>query len=122
MSTTELDRLKVVQRVAERSLTGVVAAQQLGVTPRQMGRLLKSYRLDGAAGLVSKKRGKPSHRAYSSEFKERVLSIIRGNYADFGPTLAAEKLRERHDIELSDETLRRWLIDAGIWVSPATGN
>ena len=117
MSNTELDRLKVVQRVVERSLSGVDAAQQLGLTARQIGRLVKAYRADGAAGLVSKKRGKPSNRAYSAEIKERVLSIVRGSYADFGPTLIAEKLLERHQIRLSDETLRRWLTEAGIWTS-----
>jgi len=117
MSNTEIDRLQVVQRVVERSLSGVAAAQQLGLTARQIGRLVKAYRADGAAGLVSKKRGKPSNRAYSPELKERVLSIVRGSYADFGPTLIAEKLRERHDLTLSDETVRRWLTEAGLYQS-----
>ena len=66
-------------------------------------------------GLVSKKRGKPSNRRHSKEFRNRVINIVRDNYADFGPTLAREKLAERHDISIGKETLRRWMTDAGLW-------
>jgi len=64
---------------------------------------------------VSKKRGKPSNRRYSREFRNRVINIVRENYTDFGPTLAREKLAERHDIAIGKETLRRWMTEAGLW-------
>lgn len=107
MSTQELDRLKVVQRVIERRLTQIQASQQLGITTRQMSRLIGAYKTHGPEALVSKKRGKRSNRAYPDAFKQQVLTLIRDNYHDFGPTLIAEKLVEKHDIELSDETIRR---------------
>jgi len=74
-----------------------------------------AYDRDGAVGLVSKKRGKPSNRRYSREFRNRIINIVRENYTDFGPTLAREKLAERHDIAIDKETLRRWMTEAGLW-------
>lgn len=111
MTTTELERTKVIERVIERRLTAVAAAQQLGLTSRHIGRLVKAYRENGTQGLLSKQRGKRSNRAFTESFKHQVLDIVRDSYADFGPTLAAEKLSERHDILVSRETLRRWLIE-----------
>ena len=103
MTTTELERTKVIERVIERRLTAVAAAQQLGLTSRHIGRLVKAYRENGTQGLLSKQRGKRSNRAFTESFKHQVLDIVRDSYADFGPTgygptLAAEKLSERHDI------------------------
>lgn len=113
MTTKELDRTKVIEQVIERRLTAIDAAQQLGLTSRHVGRLVKAYRENGTQGLLSKQRGKRSNRAFAEPFKQHVLSIVRDSYADFGPTLAAEKLFERHDIKVSRETLRRWLVEAG---------
>jgi len=115
MSTVEIDRVAVIQRVIERRLSAVDAAQQLGLTNRHVGRLVRAYRDGGPEGLVSKRRGKRSNRAYSEQLKQQVLGIVRDRYVDFGPTLVAEKLCEKHDIALSDETIRRWLTEAGIW-------
>lgn len=84
-----------------------------------MGRLVDAYKAQGAQGLISKKRGKRSNRAYGEAFKQSVLSIVRQQYADFGPTLATEKLRERHEIKVSEETIRQWMIDAGLWADKA---
>src|SRR6202030_2594826 len=67
-------------------------------------------------GLISRKRGGPSNRALGAVFRETVLGIVRERYADFGPTLAAEKLSELHGLDLGVETLRQWMIGAGIWV------
>ncbi|WP_411756424.1 hypothetical protein [Sinorhizobium meliloti] len=71
----------------------------------------------GADGLVSKKRGRPSNRRYSEDFRNLVLDLVREHYVDFGPTLAAEKLIECHRIAVSKETLRQWMMEASIWVS-----
>ena len=120
MNTTELDRIKVIERVVERQLAAVDAAEQLGLTPRHIGRLVRAYRASGPRGLMSRQRGKRSNRAYSETFKQQVLHIVGDSYADFGPTLAAEKLGERHDIHVSSETLRRWLSDVGAWENRRT--
>ena len=115
MSAQELDRLTVIERVIEKRLSQVEAGKQLGVTPRHLRRMIERYCRDGAAGLVSKKRGKRSNNAYSGAVKNAVIALVRQRYHDFGPTLITEKLDEKHDIQLSHETVRRWLREAGIW-------
>src|SRR5829696_8848329 len=82
---------------------------------RKEFRLLKAYRASGAAGLVSRRRGRPSNRRYPEQVREAALAAIRERYPDFGPTLAAEKLAEVHDLELGRETVRRWMAAAGLW-------
>src|SRR5829696_2670504 len=69
----------------------------------------------GAAGLASRRRGRPSNRRYPEQVREAALAAIRERYPDFGPTLAAEKLAEIHDLELGRETVRRWMAAAGLW-------
>jgi hypothetical protein len=76
---------------------------------------LKAYRTEGPAGLISKRRGRSSNRRKPEAVRTKALSVIRELYWDFGPTLAAEKLREVHEITLGRETLRLWMIEAGIW-------
>lgn len=115
MSHEELDRVTVVQRAIDRRTTVTDAAKQLGITRRQMSRLISAFKSSGAEALISKRRGKPSNRAFDEVFKAKVLALVRENYGDFGPTLAAEKLSDRHSIKLAPETLRQWMIGAGIW-------
>ena len=117
MSSKELDRLDVVRRVGERRLTQAKAAEILGLSPRQVRRLCVAVEADGASGLVSKKRGRPSNNQRDPELRTRALGLVRGIYGDFGPTLAAEKLVEKHGIRLSRETLRRWMVESGIWAT-----
>jgi hypothetical protein len=78
--------------------------------------LLDAFRAGGPDGLISRKRGRSSNRALGAVFRETVLAIVRERYADFGPTLAAEKLCELHGLNLGVETLRQWMIGAGLWV------
>ena len=115
MSDGELTRLEVLRDLDQRRLTAAAAAQLLGLERRQVFRLLKAYRSEGATGLISKRRGRPSNRRKPEELRDKALAIIREQYWDFGPTLAAEKLREAHGIALGRETLRLWMIAAGIW-------
>jgi hypothetical protein len=115
MSDGELGRLEVLRDLDQRRLTTEAAAQLLGLERRQVFRLLKAYRIDGATGLISKRRGRPSNRRKPEELRTKALAIIGEQYWDFGPTLAAEKLREAHQIALGRETLRLWMIEAGIW-------
>jgi hypothetical protein len=115
MSRTEIDRVHVLKDLlAERIRTGE-AAQLMGVSARQVFRLLRAYHDGGPAALVSKKRGKPSNRSYPALVRTQAIALIRANYFDFGPTLAAEKLAERHGLRLGVETVRRWMIADGIW-------
>jgi hypothetical protein len=78
-------------------------------------RLAKAYAERGPGALVSRKRGRPSNRCYPSALRAAAIGIIRERYLDFGPTLAAEKLAEPHDIHLARETVRQWMIAAGLW-------
>jgi hypothetical protein len=114
MSDGELARLEVLRDLDQRRLTSEAAAQLLGLERRQVFRLLKAYRINGATGLISQRRGRPSNRRKPEELRTKALTVIREHYWDFGPTLAAEKLREMHGIALGRETLRLW-IEAGIW-------
>jgi transposase len=116
MSAKELDRLEIISRVIERRLTQRKAAERLDLSVRQVERLCRAFRTDGATGLVSRKRGRPSNRKLAAVLRDRALDLVRGRYADFGPTLACEKLTEQHGFDISRETLRRWMIDAGFWV------
>ncbi|SOY78164.1 transposase [Cupriavidus taiwanensis] len=116
MSMQELDRCKVIQAVVEDGLMVWRAAEKLGISKRQVERLAQRYRQDGARGLVSRKWGQPGHHQLPPGLESRVRGLIRDSYADFGPTLATEKLRERHGIEISPACVRRIMIDAGFWV------
>ncbi len=116
MSAKELDRLEIIGRVVERRLTQWKAAEQLGLSLRQVERLCRAYRAEGAVGLISRKRGRASNHKLASAFRERAVDLLRRRYADFGPTLACEKLAEQHGVVISRETLRHWMIDAGLWV------
>jgi hypothetical protein len=80
-------------------------------------RLVKAYRAQGPAALVSKRRGQPSNRRYPAAWRDQVLGLVRERYHDFGPTLAAEKLAEHHDLRVSHETLRQWMIQDGLWLT-----
>lgn len=115
MSERELSRLKIIEDVEAQRMSVVQAANLAGVSRRQMTRLIKSYRTKGAPGLISKKRGQPSNRKYSDGFRDYVLELIRLHYADFGPTLALEKLTEYHELSVSKETLRKWMSGADLW-------
>ncbi|WP_245288828.1 helix-turn-helix domain-containing protein, partial [Bradyrhizobium elkanii] len=115
MSRPEIDRVHVLRDVVAERITARDASQLLGVTRRQIFRLLQAYRSGGPAALLSKKRGKLSNRSYSAVVRTEALALIKANYADFGPTLAAEKLSERHGLHFGVETVRRWMLADGIW-------
>ncbi len=97
MSQKELHRLEVIQKINDRRLSVVLAAELLGLSRSQMHRLLQAYDRSGAAGLVSKKRSRPSNRRHSEDFRNAPLDLIRERYLDFGPTLARE-LNELHHV------------------------
>ncbi|WP_406818523.1 ISNCY family transposase [Klebsiella quasipneumoniae] len=112
----EINRLKILQDVIDRNLRPGQAAEMLGITPRHCSRLLKRYRQSGPLGMNNQSRGRTGNRLLPASLTDQALNIIRERYADFGPTLAREKLAENHGIVLSKETLRRLMIKTGLWV------
>jgi transposase-like protein len=111
----ELKRLHVIQKVLERDIKQVEAAEILSLSGRQIRRIVKRIKSEGSRGIIHRSRGRPSNRRIPQEMKERVINLYRAEYKDFGPTLASEKLLERNGIWVNDETLRRWLIEVGDW-------
>lgn len=98
MSEKEIKRLEKMSQLGRKEITQKMAAEQLGLSERQVKRLWKAYQEQGAAGLVNKSRGKPSHNQLREEVKQQTMELILEHYRDFGPTLATEKLRELHGI------------------------
>src|SRR4051794_39197280 len=117
LSPTELERLALMRRLAERRTTQRLVAEQLGPTVRQVERLYAAYKARGVEGLVSRKRGAPSHRKLAPELRELALTLVRGQYADFGPTLAHEKLVEVHGLPVSLTTVRKRMLADGAWTT-----
>jgi hypothetical protein len=117
MSDKELARFEVLRDLDHKRLTAGGAAGILGLSRRQTVRLLKAYRACGLDGLISKARGRPSNRKTPADMRQAVMEIVKSRYADFGPTLAAEKLRELHALTVSRETLRAWMISEGLWAT-----
>jgi len=115
LTTKEVRRLEVLQALAAGTLRQAQAARILDLSVRQVKRLWRGYRTGGAAGCASARRGHRPNNAIIDDVKARTLQLYRAHYADFGPTFAAEKLRERNGITLSRETLRQWLIAENLW-------
>ena len=115
MSKREITRLEVMQRLKEKRLTQKEAARMLGLSVRQIKRLFRAYRQQGAKGLVSGRRGKASNNRLDAGLMQQGLDLIEEKYRDFGPTLAHEKLTEVHHLSISRESVRRIMIEAGIW-------
>ncbi len=116
MSKQEFSRLDVLLRVGSGRLRVEDACSLLGLRRRQVFRLLRGFKQDGATCLLSKRLGKPSNHRLPAEVRTLALSLVRERYADFGPTFAAEKLAELHGCTVSRETLRSWMIADGLWV------
>ncbi len=115
MSEKEVNRLEVIQRVGEKRLKQKAAAELLGVSERQVKRLVRRYRQEGAVGMVSKRRGKPSNHQMGEGKRKGVLDLLRGKYKGFGPTLACEKLVEQEGLRISDESVRQIMLAEGLW-------
>jgi transposase len=115
MSNQEITRLEAMQRIKDKRLTQKEAGQMLGISTRQVKRLYQAYRKKGAKGLISARRGKPSNNRLDAGIVQQALDLIKEKYADFGPTLAHEKLAEVHQIQVSRESVRRVMIEEGMW-------
>lgn len=115
MSSKEVERVTTIQRVIDKKITQAIAADHLGITVRQIKRLVKKYKESGALGLVSKQRGQASNRKYTDKKIATIKELVETHYYDFGPKFAAEKLIKYHGIKVSKETLRQWMIEWGLW-------
>ena len=115
MSPKEITRVEVMQRLKDKRLRQKEAAQLLGLSVRQVKRLWKNYRKQAARGLVSKKRGQVSNNHLDAGVVQAVLDLLKSKYPDFGPTLAHEKIVEVHRIEISRESVRKIMLEEGLW-------
>ena len=120
MSARELRRAGVLARVAAGTLTLGSAATLMDVSYRQVKRLYRRYRAEGAAGLKHRSAGRTSNRATADTVRQRALALVKAKYSGavderFGPTLAAEHLASEDGIAIDHETLRRWMVAAGLW-------
>jgi len=114
MSARERDVLKAMGAVLSGERTQVEAARLLSKSVRQVRRIARRLEAEGDGGVIHRLRGRPSNHRSSPQLREEVLSVYRREYADFGPTLASEKLSEQ-GLTVSADTLRRWLLAEGLW-------
>src|SRR5947209_7989650 len=115
MSQRELSRLEVFRQLLDKRLMQRQAADLLSLSVRQVIRLAKAFKREGAAALVSKRRGRPSNNRLAPPLCTRAGELLRALYYDFGPTLAHEKLTAEHGLRLSVESVRRLMIREGLW-------
>jgi hypothetical protein len=117
MSERDLQRIEILSKVIAGRMTLVSAAHVLELSTRQVRRLLERIRAGGAASIRHKAIGQPSNNRISDGIRDYAITLVRERYADFGPTLATEKLAERDGLRVSRETVRGWMVDAGLWLS-----
>jgi transposase len=115
MSKEEMKRKGIMEQLVEKRIRQKVAAEVLGISVRQLKRLLRAFREEGTDGLVSKQRGKPSHHQLEQGVVEVVLEKLKGKYAGFGPTLAHEKLVEQEGVKISLGSVRKVMLEEGLW-------
>lgn len=118
MSQAERDELHWLKKVREGTITQREAAQKIGVSDRWVRELLQQMAKRGDGMVVHGLRGRPSNRKLPAETQRQALAILKQpEWHDFGPTFAAQQLAKRHDIQVGKETLRKWMIEGGIWRS-----
>jgi transposase len=116
MTQADRDRLVALKKAKKKLITQKQAAEEIGVTERQVRRLLRKLRRKGDQAVVHELRGRASNRKLSAEMEQRAITILSDPlYRGFGPTLAAEYLHKLHQITVSKETLRQWMAQAGLW-------
>lgn len=115
MSSKEADRIPILDRLMNKTMKQKQASKLLELSVRQIRRLVKKYRREGANGIVHILRGKTGNRKIERSVIKKATEIIRTNYSDFAPTLAHEKLKELHGITFCRETLRQAMIKEDLW-------
>ncbi len=115
MSIKEAERLGIMRQIDRKKLTIAKASEELGLCLRQRKRVRKGYLEQGESGLISLKRGRKSNRKIDEGIRGRAIKVIKSKLQDFGPILAKEKIEELEGIKVSEETVRKWLIEEGLW-------
>lgn len=115
MKRKDAERLRVIQKVIDKHLRQVEAGEILELCERPVRRVVVAVRERGPAGVIHGSRGKPSRRKVAEQVKAKILFLLKERYEDFGPTLAAETMAERREARVSRETLRKWMVEAGVW-------
>jgi len=116
MTQAERDRLVALKKAKKKLITQKEAAEEIGITERQVRRLLRKLRRLGDKAVIHALRGQPSNRRLSAATEQEAIGILSDPvYRGFGPTLAAEYLRKKHKLTVSKETLRNWMGKAGLW-------
>ena len=116
MTQAERDRLVALKKAKKKLITQKQAAEEVGVTERQVRRLLRKLRRKGDRAVIHELRGRASNRKLPAEMEQRAMTVLSDPvYRGFGPTLAAEYLHKRHQITVSKETLRQWMAKAELW-------
>ena len=115
MTLKEADRLAIMKQIENKKINLRKASNELGISYRQQIRIWQKYQREGPKGLISRRRDKPSNHRLSKKLIQKILSLIKKRYSDYGPTLAKEKLEEKHNLKLAKETLRQLMIKEGIW-------
>jgi transposase len=117
MSGHELRRIEVLSEVLAKRRTEISAAAILGLSTRQIRRLVVAYRVGGGGAMIHKARGRTSNNQLIAGIREYVIELVRSRYADFGPSLTAEVLLTKDGVKVSRETLRKWMVEEGLWLS-----
>ena len=117
MSERDLRRIEVLSDVRAGRRTVAAAAAVLAISERQAFRLLARYESGGGTGLIHRPRGRTSNRSTNEGIRQYAVELVKTRYADFGPTLATEMLLDKHQVRIGKETLRRWMLAEGLWLS-----
>src|SRR6202158_1382424 len=116
MTQADRDRLVTLKKAKKKLITQRAAAEELGLSTRQVKRLLFALKKRGDKAVIHGLRGRPSNQRIAQSTEEEAIQILSADlYKGFGPTLASEYLADKHDIEVSKETLRQWMIRAKLW-------
>ncbi len=115
MIQRDRDRLKVLHEAEKSHITQRQAGEQLKLRERWVGKLVARLRKEGDGGILHRLRGRVSKRKIPEAVREKAVKQVKREYGDFGPTLAAEYLAKDHGLQVSKETLRQWLMVAGVW-------
>ena len=117
MSERDLKRIEVLTEILAGRRSVESGAAVLGLAWRQTYRLLARYREHGGSSVIHGARGRGSNRQMNPGVREYAVELVRMRYSDLGPTLATEVLFEKHSIKVGRETLRRWMVADGLWLS-----
>ena len=115
MSAREREKLKVMGGMSTGRLSQRQAAEVLGLSVRQVRRVQQRYESEGDAGLVHRNRGRPSGNRMPDDVRQKAVKLLKTVYDDCGPTFACEKLAERDGVKASRETVRKWMVQEGLW-------